>query len=106
MPMNDAANVGQSYAGACKFPRAVQPLKHTEQFVHIFYVETCFVVADKDHHFILLVLLRADFDLCRMARTGILQRVRQQINKDLPQQDMENAVQVDKITPGQPGQAE
>ena len=44
MAMNNAANRGQTYAGAFEFRADVQALKYAEEFVRVVHLETDAVV--------------------------------------------------------------
>src|SRR5574341_160874 len=86
MAMNNALHNRQAYTGPFILFGPVQALEHPEQFVHVGHIETGAVVLDKIDVFF-LVLLAAHFDDGHGALLGKLERVGEQVDKDLLEQD-------------------
>ncbi len=99
MLLNDALHRGQADARTFELLRAVQPLEDSEQFVDILHVETDAVVSDHED-WLPIFFFVADFDdrvrwrrgrprLCLSigARTRELERIGQQVLKDLLDQN-------------------
>src|SRR4051794_20543130 len=72
--VNDPAHVRQADARALKLRRAMEPLKDTEKLAGVFHVEADAVVLH-EHDDFRLGTLAADLDDCRLAVTGVFQRV-------------------------------
>src|SRR5882757_7333910 len=74
MAKDDAADDGQTDAGAGKFGFRMQALECAEQLVCILHVESHSVVADEVDLFRAL-LIRPDFDPRQLTRGGELERI-------------------------------
>src|ERR1043166_166543 len=83
--MHDAVHNGQSHTGALKLVGGVQPLENAEEPLGVLHVEARAVVLHEINALI-LSSLRADFDHGRIAVSRVLQRVGEQVKKDLVQQ--------------------
>jgi hypothetical protein len=66
--MYDALNRRQSNAGAFKFIRVVQSLKHAKQFTYVLHIKAHSVVPYEYYQFISVSLGASDFDLGLDAR--------------------------------------
>src|SRR5579884_166532 len=84
MPVNDSTHVRQSDPGPLEFIRAMQALKHTEEFAGILRVKSHAVVSDKKQR---LPPFRpaADLNFSLGTRPGILHRITDQIHPNLTQ---------------------
>src|ERR1700722_19470483 len=85
MPMHDALDRCQSYAGALEFFGQMQTLENAKQLVRMAHVETRAVVPDEYFHLIIFLLAAADLDFGLRLRSRELDRVGKQINKNHPQ---------------------
>src|ERR1044072_7300277 len=85
MTLNDSAHVSQTDSSAFEFSVTMQALEDTKEFVHAIHIKAHTVVAHKVNDFAILDG-RSDFDRRRVARTGVFDRVRNQVQKDLKQQ--------------------
>ena len=81
MSVHDALDHRQTDTGAIELVFEVQALKHAEQLVHVFHIESDPVVLDVIHGGVDLSFVRqpADLDLCRRSMAGEFEGVRQQI---------------------------
>src|SRR3954471_16618258 len=85
MTRDDTANVCQSDPGALELLHAVQPLKHTEQFVGIRHVKPDTVIAYVEDQ-LASCAAAADFDSGPRPGTCVFHRVRKQIQKNQAKQ--------------------
>src|ERR1700722_11860113 len=80
---HDALRGGEAYAHALELVSAVQALKYTEEFFRIAHIEAHAVVAHEDHDLVFRPLPGTDLDRRELARSRVLDRVRQQIDEHL-----------------------
>src|SRR5262249_38562951 len=81
MPLDDALNGSQSYAGAFKLSRPMQTLKHTEKLIDILHVEARTVVP-YEHLYFTLAVGAADLDLGSRSHPCELNGIRDQVDED------------------------
>src|SRR5258707_512267 len=79
---DDSPYIGEPHACALEFFRPMQPLEHSEQFLGVFHVETRSIVPHVKLQFAALSPA-PDFDFRQVARTRILDRIREQVGPDL-----------------------
>jgi hypothetical protein len=82
--MYDALNRRQSDAGAFKFIRLVQALKHAKQFIYVLHIKAHSVVPYEYYQFISVSLGASDFDLGLRAGAREFNRIGNKIHQHKP----------------------
>src|SRR5689334_14497576 len=80
---NDPSHDCQSQACAFKFFTTMQPVERPKQALHVTHIKANAVVSHEDDEF-LRAFRRTNLDLCRLARTRVFDRVRNEIHEYLP----------------------
>jgi len=79
--MYNALNGRESDAGAFKFVRLVQPLKHSKQFVYVLHIKTHPIVPNEYYQLISVSLSVSDLDFCSQARACEFDGIRNKVDQ-------------------------
>src|ERR1700682_4787231 len=80
--MYNALNCREPDAGALKFVRLVQPLKHSKQFVYILHIKSHSIVPNEYYQLISVSVGASDFDFCSQARACEFDGIRNKVDQN------------------------